>query len=112
MTDLDLADNSVTGVLAFWRVIHRPDHSVPGVFAQCHRVLPRMSLLLGFHVGDETRHSCEGYSGCSINVDSHCRRPDEVARWLRGAGFAIDAQLVMRPDEDVSGAIIIARSHT
>ena len=39
MTDLELADHSVTGVLAFWSVIHVPDSSVPGVFGQFRRVL-------------------------------------------------------------------------
>jgi SAM-dependent methyltransferase len=111
MADLDLADDSVTGVLAFWSVIHVPDHSVPGVFAQFHRVLRRgCPLLVGFHVGVETRHTSEGYSGRSINVHSYRRRPDKVAHWLREAGFTIEAELVMRPDEDVPGAIIIARS--
>ncbi len=111
MTDLDLPDDSVAGVLAFWSVIHVPDAAVPGVFAQFWRVLrPGCPLLVGFHVGDETRHTGQGYSGRSIDVDSYHRRPDEVARWLRGAGFAIEAELVMRPDEDVPGAIIIARS--
>jgi SAM-dependent methyltransferase len=112
MTELDLADDSLTGVLAFWSVIHVPDHAVPAVFAQFHRVLhPECPLLVGFHVGDGTRHTSEGYSGRSINIDSHRRRPDEVARWLREAGFTIEAELVMRPDDDIPGAIIIARSH-
>ena len=112
MTALDLAEDSVAGVLAFWSVIHVPDHAVPGVFGQFHRVLrPGGPLLVGFHVGDQTRHSSEGYSGRSINVDSHRRRPDQVARWLREAGFTIEAELVMRPDEEVPGAIILARSH-
>ena len=110
MTDLDLADDSVTGVLAFWSVIHVPDHSVPGVFRQFRRVLrPGGPLLVGFHVGDETRHTSEGYSGRSINVDTYRRRPDQVARWLREAGFTIEAELVLRPDEEVPGAIILAR---
>ncbi len=112
MTDLDLADDSVTGLLAFWSVIHVPDHSVPGVFGQFGRVLrPGGPLLVGFHVGDETRHTSEGYSGRSINVDSHRRRPDQVARWLREAGFTIEAELLMRPDDEVPGAIILARAH-
>lgn len=111
MTDLDLADDSLTGVLAFWSVIHVPDHALPTVFAQFLRVLrPGCPLLVGFHVGDETRHTSVGYSGRSIDVDTHRRQPDRVAHLLREAGFTIEAQLVMRPDEVVPGAIIIART--
>lgn len=110
MTDLDLADQSVGGVLAFWSVIHVPDHAVPGVFGQFRRVLrPGGPLLVGFHVGEGTRHTREGYTGRAINVDSHHRQPEQVARWLREAGFTIEAELVMRPDEDVPGAIVFAR---
>ena len=110
MTDLDLLDDSVTGVLAFWSVIHVPDHGVPGVLEQFRRVLRAGGpLLVGFHVGNEKRHRSEGYSGRSINVDSYRRRPDQVASWLREAGFTIEAELVMRPDEEVPGAIIMAR---
>ena len=84
MTDLDLADDSVTGLLAFWSVIHVPDHAVPEVFAQFRRVMrPGGPLLVGFHVGDEACHTTEGYSGRSIDVDSHRRRP---ARLPAGCG--------------------------
>ena len=110
MTDLALADDSVAGIVAFWSVIHVPDHAVPGVFQQFRRVLrPRGLVLVGFHVGDETRHTSEGYTGRPINVESHHRRPSEVAGWLRDAGFAIEAELVIRPDDDVPDAIIFAR---
>jgi SAM-dependent methyltransferase len=110
MTDLDLAERSVAGVLAFWSVIHVPDHAVPGVLDQFRRVLrPSGPLLIGFHVGDDTHHSSQGYAGRAISVDDHRRRPDQVARWLREAGFTIDAELVMRPDDDVPGAIVFAR---
>jgi SAM-dependent methyltransferase len=112
MTDLDLADDSVAGVLAFWSVIHVPDHAVPEVFAEFRRVMrPGGPLLVGFHVGAEIRHTSEGYSGRSIDVVSHHRQPDQIAHWLREAGFAIEAELVMRPDEVVPGAIVLARSH-
>jgi SAM-dependent methyltransferase len=110
MTDLDLADGSVAGVLAFWSVIHVPDHAVPGVFAEFHRVLrPGGPLLVGFHVGDGTRTSIEGYSGRPIHVESHRRRPDQVSGWLRDAGFTIEAELLMRPDDHRPGAMIFAR---
>ena len=110
MTDLELADNSVVGIVAFWSVIHVPDHAVPGVFEQFRRVLqPHGVLLVGFHVGDETRHTSEGYTGRPINVDSHHRRPSTITGWLRDAGFTIEAELVIGPHEAVPGAVIFAR---
>jgi SAM-dependent methyltransferase len=111
MTELDLEDDSVGGIVAFWSVIHVPDHAVPTVFEQFRRVLrPQGLLLVGFHVGDETRHTSEGYTGRPINVDSHRRRPGTISGWLREAGFAIEAELVLRPDDDVPGAVVFARS--
>ena len=84
---------------------------MPGVFGEFRRVMrPACPLLVGFHVGDEVRHTAEGYSGRSINVDSYRRPPAKVAWWLREAGFTIEAELVMRPDEQAPGAIIVARS--
>ncbi|MEI7056453.1 class I SAM-dependent methyltransferase [Nocardioides sp. CCNWLW239] len=111
MTDLPLLDRSVGGVLAFWSVIHIPDVAVPGVFGEFRRVLrPGGPLLVGFHVGDETRHSTIGYTGRPISVDSHRRRPEQVSRWLREAGFTIDAELLIRPDEEIPGAVVFARA--
>ena len=111
MTDLPLADGSLAGIVAFWSVIHVPDDAVPGVFAQFHRVLrPQGLVLVGFHVGDGTRHSSRGYTGQPINVDSHRRRPGAVEDWLREAGFSIEAELVTRPDDDVPGALVFARA--
>ena len=79
MTDLDQADDSVAGIVAFWSVIHVPDHAIPGVFDEFRRVLrPHGLLLVGFHVGDETRHTSQGYTGQRINVDSHHRRPSRI----------------------------------
>lgn len=109
MTDLDLADGSVAGVLAFWSVIHVPDEAVPQAFAEFRRVVrPGGPVLVGFHVGDGTRTTTEGYTGRAIHVDSHRRRPDQVSGWLRDAGFRIEAELLMRPDDEVPGAIVIA----
>lgn len=113
MTALDLPSGSIAGLLAFWSVIHVPDDAVPGVFEEFRRVLrPGGPLLVGFHVGDETLHTSEGYTGRPINVDSYHRRPSTVTGWLRDTGFTIEAELVIGPDEDVPGAVIFARSRT
>jgi SAM-dependent methyltransferase len=111
MTDLDLADDSVAGLLAFWSLIHVPDEAVPGVFGQFRRVLrPGAPLLIGFHVGDRSSFKTQGYGGHPMRVHVHRRPVRRIADWLRDAGFTIEAQLVCEPDEDVPQALLFARS--
>jgi hypothetical protein len=72
------------------------------VFEQFRRVLrPQGLLLVGFHVGDEIRHTSEGYTGRPVNIDSHHRRPSTITGWLRDAKFTIEAELVIGPDDNV-----------
>jgi hypothetical protein len=113
MTDLDLADASVAGLLAFWSLIHVPDDAVPMVFGHFRRVLrPSGPLLLGFHVGDGSRLKTQGYGGYPMNVYVHRRQPDQVAAWLRGARFTVEAQMLLDLDESVPGAVLFARSQS
>lgn len=110
MTDLDLADASVAGLLAFWSLIHIPDDAVPTVFAHFRRALrPGGPLMLGFHVGSGSRLKTQGYGGHPMKVYVHRRQPDKVAGWLRAAGFRVEAQMLIDPDENVPGAILFAR---
>ncbi|QCR19162.1 hypothetical protein C1N71_06685 [Agrococcus sp. SGAir0287] len=69
---------------------------------------PQGALLVGFHVGDDVQRSTQGYTGRPIAVDTHRRPPERVERWMRDAGFAIDATLVMAPHGDRPGALIFA----
>jgi SAM-dependent methyltransferase len=109
MTDLDLPDGSVAGLLAWWSLIHVPDELVATVFRQFRRVLrPGGPVLLGFHVGDESRLKTEGYGGHPMKVHVHLRRPDRVAGWLRDAGFTVEARLLLGTDEQPS-ALLFAR---
>jgi SAM-dependent methyltransferase len=110
MTDLRLADTSVAGLLAFWSLVHVPDEEVPGIFDQFRRVLrPGGPLLLGFHAGDGSRLKTQGYGGHPMRIYVHRRQPDRVAAWLRDAGFAIEAQMLLGPDDSVPGALLFAR---
>ncbi|GIH17250.1 class I SAM-dependent methyltransferase [Rugosimonospora africana] len=109
MTNLRLADASVAALLAFWSLIHIPDDEIPTVLGHFRRVLrPGGPLLLGFHVGDQSRLKTEGYGGHPMKVYVHRRQPDRVAAWLREAGFTVRAQLLTDLDESVPGAILIA----
>jgi SAM-dependent methyltransferase len=110
MTDLDLADASVTGLLAWWSLIHVPDDEVPTVIGHFRRALrPAGPLVLGFHVGDESRLKTEGYGGHPMKVHVHRRPADRVGTWLRDAGFTVEAQMLLGPDGSVPGAILFAR---
>ncbi|WP_200213553.1 class I SAM-dependent methyltransferase [Micromonospora coerulea] len=112
MTDLDLADASVAGLLAWWSLIHVPDDAVSRVFGHFRRALrPGGLLLLGFHVGDESRLKTQGYGGHPMKVYVHRRQPGQVAAWLRDAGFTVEAQMLLDLDESVPGAVLFARRH-
>jgi SAM-dependent methyltransferase len=107
MTDLPLADASVSGLLAFWSLIHIPDEAVPAVLGHFRRVLrPGGTLLLGFHVGDGSELKTQGYGGRPMKVLVHRRRPGQVAAWLGEAGFAVEAQLLLGLDQPLPGAVL------
>jgi hypothetical protein len=85
-------------------------HAIPAVFGHFRRVLrPGGPLLLGFHAGDGSRLKTEGYGGHPMKVYVHRRQPDQVAAWLRDAGFTIEAQMLLGPDNSVPGALLFAR---
>jgi SAM-dependent methyltransferase len=110
MTDLDLADASVAGLIAFWSLIHVPDDAVPTVFGHFRRALrPGGPLLLGFHVGDESRLKTQGYGGHPMKVYVHRRQPGQVTAWPRDAGFTVEAQMLLDPDDSAPGAVLVAR---
>lgn len=54
MTELDIPDGSVAGVLSWYSTIHTPPTVVPTILAEFRRVLaPGGYLLLGFFSGDD-----------------------------------------------------------
>lgn len=110
MTDLPLADASVTALLAFWSLIHVPDDEIPAVLGHFRRVVrPGGPLLLGFHVGDESRLKTQGYGGHPMHVHVHRRQPARMTDWLRDAGFTVEAQWLLDLDESRPGAVLFAR---
>ncbi|MFG3642438.1 methyltransferase domain-containing protein [Micromonospora sp. NPDC047762] len=109
MTRLDLPDDSLTGLLAWFSLIHVPDEKVPAVLAEFRRVLrPGGVVLLGFHAGDGSRLKTEGYGGHPMHVYVHRRPPDGVAAWLDAAGFTVEAEMLHRPAPNVKGGFVFA----
>ncbi|GAA0580748.1 hypothetical protein GCM10010172_77060 [Paractinoplanes ferrugineus] len=110
MTALDLADESLTGLLAWFSLIHIPDDEVRTVLAEFHRVLrPGGALLLAIKAGDSVHHKTEGYGGHPMNLHVHRRRPAAVVARLTEAGFTAEAELLHHPEPDTTGAFLFAR---
>ncbi|WP_406002369.1 class I SAM-dependent DNA methyltransferase [Streptomyces sp. NBC_00829] len=110
MTDLALADASMTGLVAWYSLIHIPDDELSSVFAHFQRVLrPGGPLLLGFHVGDESQLKTQGYGGHPMNVYVHRRQHDRMFEWLDDAGFVVEKHRTLTSAESKLGGIILAR---
>jgi len=110
MTELDLPDASLAGLVAWYSLIHVPDDEVGSVFTQFRRVMrPGSPLLLSFHVGAEPQLKTQGYGGHPMKVYVHLRQPDQVAAWLDEAGFTVEAQLTLSSAESRLGGILFAR---
>nr|WP_246127957.1 class I SAM-dependent methyltransferase [Amycolatopsis rhizosphaerae] len=96
MTALDLADEMLGGILAFFSTIHTPPRQLPTVFTEFGRVLaPGGYLLLGFLAGDDP---------LPREVDhkvtlAYQWSPGSLAELLRQAGFAEVGRLRREPHE-------------
>lgn len=110
MTELALGDASVAGLLAWYSLIHVPDEEIGSVFDHFGRVLlPGGPLLVGFHVGDETKLLSQGYGGHPMNLHVHRRPVSRMCRWLEDAGFTVESSRTLTSAESKLGGIILAR---
>jgi ubiquinone/menaquinone biosynthesis C-methylase UbiE len=88
MTDLELPDRELGGVISWWSIIHLPRDVVPQAFDEFYRVLaPGSVLLLGFHVGEESTHKTSGYGGHPMNIHVHRWTPAALTEIAVAAGF-------------------------
>jgi SAM-dependent methyltransferase len=98
MTALELPDEELGGVVAWYSTVHTPPDVLPAVFAECHRVLaPGGRMLLAFKVGDQLLHRDEAY-GHPVSLDVYWMPPGRVAGLLAEAGLVVDVRMVREPD--------------
>ncbi|MQY27136.1 class I SAM-dependent methyltransferase [Nocardia aurantia] len=97
MQQLDAADSSIGGIVAWYSIIHTPPQLLPEVFAEFGRVLrPGGPLLLGFLAADAPH-----------DVQPYDHRVAPAFRWatsrieemLRPYGFDVEARLSREPVE-------------
>lgn len=71
---------------------------------------PGGTLLVAFDLGTGTTLKTEGYGGHPMRVSVHRRTAEQVAASLRQAGFTIDLDLRLEPDDPKPGGVLIAVS--
>ena len=97
MLALDLADDALGGIAAFYSVIHAPPEQMPQVMREFYRVLrPGGLALLSFHIGDEVVHRDEWWDK-PVSLDFHFYQLETLARRLAEAGFHIEAKIERAP---------------
>ncbi|QKW07865.1 class I SAM-dependent methyltransferase [Streptomyces sp. NA04227] len=101
MTALEVRDDELGGVLAFYSAHHTPPEQLPTVFAEFHRTLaPGGHLMLAGYVGDDERlRPTQAYGGHPVSYESHLLPPDRIAALLTEAGLVLTAHLVQLPHE-------------
>jgi SAM-dependent methyltransferase len=98
MLALDLPDCSLSGIAAWYSIIHLPDDQLPRAFAEFFRVLvPGGHLLLAFQVGSEVRHLAD-MAGHDVSLDFHRRQPEQITEALSRAGLEVRARVLREPD--------------
>jgi SAM-dependent methyltransferase len=101
MMALDAPDAAWAGIVAFYSIIHISRGDMPRALEELRRVLrPGGMLLLAFHLGDDTIHLDEWW-GQRVSVDFFFFRSDEVAGYLRAAGFEIEEIIEREPYPEV-----------
>jgi len=89
MRSLDFDEGAWGGIVAFYSIIHIPRSDVPAVLLEMKRVLrPGGLLLVAFHIGADILHLDEWW-GQNVSVDFVFFQPDEMAAYLKSAGFLV-----------------------
>lgn len=99
LDDLPFPDASLAGVVCWYSVIHTPPEKLDAAFSELARVVaPAGRLLLGFQSGDGASVHRQDAYGSGHPLTSYRHDPEDVARRLRGAAFALHAKGERQPE--------------
>lgn len=98
MTCLPYPENSFSGALAWYSLIHIPDETLDRVIAEAARVLrPGGLFQLAFRLGDTVDHF-SNLAGHDVDLDFHRRSIDDVLTVLTAHGFSLVTRMEREPD--------------
>ncbi|MFF2662294.1 class I SAM-dependent DNA methyltransferase [Kitasatospora sp. NPDC058032] len=99
LLDLPYADGELSGIVAWYSIIHTPAGQLPRVFAEFHRVLaPGAPLVLAFQVGDDALR-IEDPFGHPVTLDFRRRQPGAIERLATEAGLKVTTRLIREAEE-------------
>ena len=85
--DLDFADNSIAGIVAFYAIVHFTEEQAGAAFREIFRVLqPGGLFLLTYHIGGETI-SINEFLGREVDIDFMFFTTDFIDCCLKKCGF-------------------------
>lgn len=94
---LELENDSIAGVVAFYAIIHLTQEQVRTAFREIFRVLqPGGIFLLTYHIGEETIHLDE-FLGKKIDIDFMFFTTDFIFDCLTESGFEIQEIVEREP---------------
>ena len=97
----NIADNSYGGVAAFYSIIHIPRAKLNQALQELKRILcPGGTLLLTFHIGEETIHR-EEWWGKEVSIDFIFFETEEMKDHLGTVGFELEEVIERDPYPDV-----------
>jgi SAM-dependent methyltransferase len=101
MRRLEEADGTWAGITALFSIIHVSRDDLTRVLVELRRVLrPNGLLLLSFHIGDDSMH-LEEWWGYKVCIDFFFFQSEEVASYLRAAGFEIEEIIEREPYPEI-----------
>lgn len=99
MRHLDLDDESLGGIVAFYSIVHAAPEGFGEIFREMRRVLaPEGLALIAFHVGDEIVHVDDLY-GAPVSLDFRFHLPERVVEAMTAAGLRVIEQTQREPYE-------------
>jgi ubiquinone/menaquinone biosynthesis C-methylase UbiE len=97
MMALELGDQSLAGIVAFYAIVNISHKSLQSVFREMARVLePGGLLLLAFHIGDEILRPGEVLDQPN-SMDWFFFQPSDIRRYLEAAALAVEQTIVREP---------------
>lgn len=101
MLDLNFSDESFSGIVAFYAIVHFGHKEIEAAFREFKRILlPGGYVLFSFHVGNEVIHT-ENFLDKDAPLDFYFFDPDEIIKIIEKIKFSIADVLIRYPYKDV-----------